>query len=56
MIRMKAMFTTRVVAAVIEPRLIDTAPDTVGCSSLPIVYTIDNPTDTMRASRRVDHR
>ena len=48
MIRAQAMSTTRVVTAVIEPRLIDTASETVRCLSSPIVYTIGNPTDTMQ--------
>jgi hypothetical protein len=40
--------TTRVVTAVIELRLIDTASETVGCLSSPIEYTIENSTDTMQ--------
>lgn len=48
MIRTQAIFTTGVVTAVIELRLIDTASETVGCLSSPIVYTIENPTDTMQ--------
>jgi hypothetical protein len=48
MIRTQAISTTGVVTAVIEPRLIDTASETVGCLSSPIVYSIENPTDTMQ--------
>jgi hypothetical protein len=48
MIRTRAISTTEVVTAVIGPRLIDTASETVGCSSSPIEYTIENPTDTMQ--------
>jgi hypothetical protein len=48
MIRTQTISTTGVVTAVIEPRLIDTAPETVGCLSSPIVYAIENPTDTMQ--------
>lgn len=43
-----AISTTEVVTAVIEPRLIDTASESVGWLSSPIVYTIENPTDTVQ--------
>ena len=48
MIHMQAISTTGVVTTVIEPRRADTASESVGCSSSPIVYTIENPTDTMQ--------
>ena len=48
MIRTQAITTTGVVTAVIEPRLVDTASETIGCLSSPIVYAIENPTDTMQ--------
>jgi len=43
-----AISTTGVVTAVIEPRLIDTASESVGWLSSSIVYTIENPTNTMQ--------
>jgi hypothetical protein len=42
------IFTTGVVTAVIELRLIDTASETAGCLSSPIEYTIENPTNRMQ--------